>query len=147
MSQAISVFKEPIFSGFTPLSGTAGETVKASGFFSGFKNDGITLGGKAVSDLTSLTTTGASFKVPSGATSDFFQVATSGGNKFSNKKFSLVPDVPQVTGLSPDRKSPLTYSVFSEGQRLSVLGTNLNLVNEVIYFNSLGQEVYQSPIA
>ena len=48
LSQAISVFKEPIFSGFTPLSGVAGDTVKASGFFSGFKNDGITLGGKAV---------------------------------------------------------------------------------------------------
>ena len=147
LSQAISVFKEPIFSGFTPLSGVAGDTVKASGFFSGFKNDGITLGGKAVSDLTSLTTTGASFKIPSGATSDFFQVVTSGGNKFSNKKFSLVPDIPQVTGLSPSPKSPLTYSVFSEGQRLSVLGTNLNLVNEVIFFNSLGQDVHQSTFA
>ncbi len=144
-SETISVHKKPAFSGFSPLSGIAGTRVVASGYFSGFKNDGVTIGGVAVSSLslTGSNATGATFLVPSGAKNDFFSLTTSGGSATSPKKFSLMPDSPVQTGLSPDSFSPLDYSVFSQGQKIDILGTNLNLVNEVIFYDSNSQDVSQ----
>lgn len=145
-SETISVHKKPQFSGFTPLSGVAGTRVVASGYFSGFKEGGIQLNGVTVSDLalTGDNATGATFLAPSGASSNFFTLTTSGGFDESNKKFSLMPDSAVITGLSPKAFSPLSYSVFSAEQKIDVLGTNLNLVDQIIFYDSNGANVNQN---
>ena len=146
LSEVIKVHKKPAFSGFNPSSGVAGDRVIASGYFSGFKGDGITIGGVAVSNLslTGSDATGATFLIPSGASSDFFSLTTSGGAEESKSKFSLMPDAPVTTGLSPSSFSPLDYSVFSEKQKIDILGSNLNLVDEVIFNDSVGQNITQN---
>ena len=145
-SEVIKVHKKPAFSGFNPSSGVAGDRVIASGYFSGFKGDGITIGGVAVSNLslTGSDATGATFLIPSGAASDFFSLTTSGGAEESKSKFSLMPDAPVTTGLSPSPFSPLDYSVFSERQKIDILGSNLNLVDEVIFYDSASEDVTQN---
>ena len=146
LSEVIKVHKKPAFSGFSPSSGLAGDRVVASGYFSGFKGDGITIGGVAVSNLslTGSDATGATFLIPSGAASDFFSLTTSGGAEESKSKFSLMPDAPVTTGLSPSPFSPLDYSVFSERQKIDILGSNLNLVDEVIFYDSASEDVTQN---
>jgi hypothetical protein len=148
LSETIPVYKKPTFSGFTPLSGEAGTAVFASGYFSGLKPSGVLLDGVVTKDIAfSGGSTGISFLVPSGANSEFFKVVTSGGSHESKNKFSLMPDKPDLTGLSPSFSSPLSYSVFGEGQRLDIFGRNLNLVDEVVFFDQAGGDVSQTVFA
>ena len=147
-SEAIPVYKKPTFSGFTPLSGEAGAAIFASGYFSGLKPSGVLLDGVVAKDIAfSGGSTGISFLVPSGANSEFFEVITSGGVHESKNKFSLMPDKPDLTGLSPSFSSPLPYSVFGGGQRLDIFGGNLNLVDEVVFFDQAGVDVSQTVFA
>ena len=147
-SEAISVYKKPTFSGFYPLSGEAGTAILASGYFSGLKPSGVLLDGVVAKDITfSGGSTGISFLVPSGANSEFFKVVTSGGSHESKSKFSLMPDKPDLTGLSPSFSSPLSYSVLGGGQRLDIFGRNLNLVDEVVFFDQAGGDVSQTVFA
>lgn len=147
-SEAISVYKKPTFSGFYPLSGEAGTAILASGYFSGLKPSGVLLDGVVAKDIAfSGGSTGISFLVPSGANSEFFKVVTSGGSHESKSKFSLMPDKPDLTGLSPSFSSPLSYSVLGGGQRLDIFGRNLNLVDEVVFFDQAGGDVSQTVFA
>ncbi len=148
LSETVPVYRKPTFSGFTPLSGEAGTAVFASGYFSGLKPSGVLLDGVVAKDIAfSGGSTGISFLVPSGANSEFFKVMTSGGDHESKNKFSLMPDKPDLTGLSPSFSSPLSYSVFGEGQRLGIFGGNLNLVDEVVFFDQAGGDVSQTVFA
>ena len=148
LSETIPVYKKPTFSGFTPLSGEAGTAVFASGYFSGLKPSGVLLGDVVAKDIAfSGGSTGISFLVPSGANSEFFKVMTSGGGHESKNKFSLMPDRPDLTGLSPSFSSPLSYSVFGEGQRLDIFGANLNLVDEIVFFDQAGGDVSKTVFA
>ena len=135
-SQVIPVYRAPFISGFEPLSGEAGTVVNMSGFFSGLKSDEVSINSVAAKDISQVDTTGITFKIPTGASSNFIKVFTSGGNAETTSRFSLLPDLPIETGFSPSSFEALTYSTFGAGQSFQVLGTNLNFVNEVKFYNS-----------
>jgi len=137
-SDSIPVFKEPEISGFAPASGVAGTSVLVSGYFSGLKEDTVKVGTVNVSNLIFNENTGLSFDFPPNATSDFINVETSGGTAQSKTRFSLQPDIPIITGFDPDANSPLDYSVFSKNQKIDILGSNLGLVNQVLFYDKNG---------
>ncbi|SVB96952.1 uncharacterized protein METZ01_LOCUS249806, partial [marine metagenome] len=137
-SDSIPVFKEPEISGFAPASGVAGTSVSVSGYFSGLKEDTVKVGTVNVSNLIFNENTGLSFDFPPNATSDFINVETSGGTAQSKTRFSLQPDIPIITGFDPDANSPLDYSVFSKNQKIDILGSNLGLVNQVLFYDKNG---------
>ena len=141
--QNVPVWKRPVISGFSPLSGAEENTITVSGFFSGLHSSKVKVSNLAVDDLTTNGTTGISFKIPTGALSDFITIISSGGNIESTGKLSIFPKKPLVSGISPAIAPGLTYSVLGEGNRVNIFGDNLNLVNRAITFDSNGGEINQ----
>ena len=135
-SEAIPVYRFPEINGFSPLSGEAGTIVNISGFFSGLKGDEVSINSVAAKDISQVDTTGITFKIPTGASSNFIKIFTSGGNVETTSRFSLLPDLPIETGFSPSSFESLTYSTFGAGQSFEILGTNLNFVNQVKFYDS-----------
>lgn len=134
-SNIIPVYKAPFINGFSPLSGVAGTEVTLSGYFNGLKGDGIKVGGLSGVGASLVGTTGVTFRVPTGASSDFIGVLTSGGNRETDNRFSVTPDLPLGTGFGPAPVSGLSYSVFGEQQSFDIFGTDLNFVTGVKFYD------------
>lgn len=146
-SEAISVYKKPTVSGFNPTSGEEGTTVSVSGYFSGLKDAQVLISDLTGLNITQNTTTGIQFDIPNGALTDFITIATSGGTGESNTKFSIVPNKPSITKFVPEPKSPLDYTVLGEKDRLDIIGKNLNIVNEIIFYDKDGNDITQRSFA
>ena len=134
-SAAIPVYKAPFINGFSPLSGAAGTEVTLDGYFSGLKGSGVKIAGLSGVGASQVSATGVTFRVPTGSSSDFITVLTSGGNEETSNRFSVTPDLPLETGFNPAPVFGLSYSVFGERQSFDILGTDLNFVTEVKFYD------------
>ena len=146
-SSPISVFKRPVVSGFTPLSGEEGTVVTVSGFFSGLKDNQVTISNIPAENITQTSTTGIQFTIPTNINSDFVNVITSGGNASSDIRFSSMPSRPFMSQFIPNTGDSLSYSVFGAGNRIDIIGDNLNIVDEVLFYDKEGNDIIQRSFA
>ena len=137
----------PVFSGFYPLSGEFGDTVRISGYFEGLLPSGLKIGDSVVSDY-SLSgnpdgngNSGIHMVIPRSSLSDLIKINTSGGFISSSEMLGVSPNKPAISGYyRGDGELPSSFGtagnpdqVFKRGDLMTITGFGLNLATGVSF--------------
>ena len=143
----ITTVNSPVFSGFSPLSGVVGDTIRVSGYFEGLVPSGLKIGDSMVSDY-SLSgnpdgngNSGIHMVIPRSSLSDLIKVNTSGGFVSSTQMLGVSAAKPAISGYYRGKgELPSNFGttgnpnqVFSRGDVMTITGFGLNLTTGVSF--------------
>ena len=139
----LGVFKKPLLSGFTPISGEYGSTVTISGYFENLYSGGLSLGSNVIGSPNQISTTGITFAIPNNSISDTININTSGGFVSSTGILGAFLSKPSISGFYSGVIPPSTIDynqVFTEGDLLTISGVRMDLATGV-EFSGVGTGV------